>query len=46
LDIRNFKLLSFGEEAEEDDEEVSELSKVSTLCEYSFEKFTKNHRGI
>ena len=25
---RNFKLLSFGEEAEEDDDEVTEISKV------------------
>jgi hypothetical protein len=25
---RNFKLLSFGEEAEEDEEEVLEMSKV------------------
>ena len=40
LDIRNFKLLSFGEEAEEDDEEVSELSKVRILYEYSVKTFT------
>ncbi len=27
---RNFKLLSFGEEAEEDEEEVNKVTKVSS----------------
>ena len=27
--LRNFKLLSFGEEAEEDEEEVNEVTKVN-----------------
>ena len=33
--IRNFSLLSFGEEAEEEEEELSSVNKVSEFCGFS-----------
>ena len=33
--IRNFSLLSFGEEAEEEEVELSSVNKVSEFCGFS-----------
>ena len=45
---RNFSLLSFGEEAEEDESTVASVSKVGLLLKYMFSSpmFRKNYYVI